>query len=206
MIFSYIIAGLALVGASRAATVNITVGANNSISFDPPSVNASVGDTILFTFMSGNHSVISSSFMYPCFPSGNISSPFFPVTARSTRAYTFRFVVNSTAPIWLHCAQLGHCQSGMVAAVNAPTTGNTFSLYQQIAEGKASAPSPSSSGYPDTYGPPSSEAPNPYGPPSSQALYGLTSPHPSGSGPLLQPQLNRAGPHSPEISRASLRL
>ncbi|KAF9509087.1 hypothetical protein BS47DRAFT_1349680 [Hydnum rufescens UP504] len=164
MIFSYIIAGLALVGASRAATVNITVGANNSISFDP-------------------QSVISSTFMYPCFPSGNISSPFFPVTARSTRAYTFRFIVNSTAPIWLHCAQLGHCQSGMVAAVNAPTTGNTFSLYQQIAEGKASAPSPSSSGYPVTYGPPSSEAPNPYGPPSSQALYGLTSPHPSGSGP-----------------------
>ncbi|KAF9514467.1 hypothetical protein BS47DRAFT_1361680 [Hydnum rufescens UP504] len=154
MVFSYIVAGLALVGASRAATVNIAVGANNAIAYSPPNVTASVGDTVLFTFMTGAHSVFSSTFADPCTPSGNISTPF-------------------------------HCQSGMVAAVNAPTTGNTFALYQafspshrivfqQIAEGKASAPTSSSSGSGVTTATETGN-PNPYGPPPSAPPSGSSS-------------------------------
>jgi len=171
MVFSYIVAGLALVGASRAATVNIAVGANNAIAYSPPNVTASVGDTVLFTFMTGAHSVFSSTFADPCTPSGNISTPFFPVT---TGTATFSFVVNTTDPIWLHCSQVGHCQSGMVAAINAPTTGNTFALFQQIAEGKASAPTSSSSGSGVTTATETGN-PNPYGPPPSAPPSGSSS-------------------------------
>lgn len=32
----------------------------------------------------------------------------------------FTLTINDTNPIWLYCAQVGHCQAGMVAVINPP--------------------------------------------------------------------------------------
>lgn len=55
---------------------------------------------------------------------------------------TFDVQVKDTKPIWVYCKQPGpptHCGQGMVFAANAPTTGNTFTNFQDaaLAIGKA---------------------------------------------------------------------
>ena len=44
--------------------------------------------------------------------------------------------------IWFYCSQVNpktHCNAGMVGAINAPTTGNTFDNFQSNAKGLPSA-------------------------------------------------------------------
>lgn len=47
--------------------------------------------------------------------------------------------VISKDPKWFYCGQPGHCQQGMVFAINPPATGNTFVAFQAAA--KKSTPS-----------------------------------------------------------------
>ncbi|EIW68776.1 hypothetical protein TREMEDRAFT_63235 [Tremella mesenterica DSM 1558] len=120
------------------ATQTIQVGANGALTFTPPSINASVGDTVDFQFVSGDHTVTQSTFAAPCSPMANgFNSGFMP--GSSANPPTFSILVNSTSPIWIYCAQVGHCQQGMVAAINAPSKGNTFTAFQQAAEGKSTS-------------------------------------------------------------------
>jgi hypothetical protein len=68
-----------------------------------------------------NHSVIQSSFANPCHPlNSGFFSGFVP-TKDSPSGTTFTITVNDTSPIWIYCGQTveNHCQSGMVAAINA---------------------------------------------------------------------------------------
>ena len=52
-----------------ATTHTVKVGPpTNPYQFDPSSVNASVGDTILFQFYPRNHSVVKADFQVPCVP------------------------------------------------------------------------------------------------------------------------------------------
>jgi hypothetical protein len=46
---------------------------------------------------------------------------------------TFQITINDTKPVWGYCGQTGHCQQGMVFSVNAPTSGNTFDAFRQLA-------------------------------------------------------------------------
>lgn len=69
-----------------------------------------------------------------------------PVGANDTSDFpTFDIKVNDTAPIWVYCAQTGHCPQGMVFAVNAPASGNTFAKFQAAALATAGSSSVSSS-------------------------------------------------------------
>jgi len=53
-----------------------------------------------------------------------------------TSAPTYQVTVTGTAPMWFYCAQTGHCKSGMVFAINPPTSGDkTFQAYKNIAMG-----------------------------------------------------------------------
>jgi len=56
-----------------------------------------------------------------------------PVAANATEFPQWSFTVkNATAPLWFYCRQVGHCNKGMVFAIN-PTAAKSFSLYQAAA-------------------------------------------------------------------------
>jgi len=131
----------ALVAAVSAADIPITVGANSLLTFTPNQVQANVGDNLVFTFVSKNHTVWLSSFAEPCV-SGGFTNAFFPIsndTAATTGNPTVTIQVTATTPLWMYCAQtipVDHCQMGMVFAVN-PTPAKTFAAFQATAMGLA---------------------------------------------------------------------
>ena len=50
---------------------------------------------------------------------------FVPESSESLEGYTvpeFTITINDTNPVWFYCAQVKHCQTGMVMAVNANST------------------------------------------------------------------------------------
>jgi plastocyanin len=47
-------------------THNVTVGGPQGLSFSPQQLTAAVGDTVIFTFLSQNHTVTQSAFETPC--------------------------------------------------------------------------------------------------------------------------------------------
>lgn len=68
-----------------------------------------------------------------------------PVGDNATEFPTFTVSVNDTKPVWVYCAQANHCTSGMVFAVNAATTGNTFDAFRAKAMGSSSSTPPNTS-------------------------------------------------------------
>ncbi|KII88409.1 hypothetical protein PLICRDRAFT_111045 [Plicaturopsis crispa FD-325 SS-3] len=119
-----------------ASTIDVSVGANGLLRYDPQNVTAAVGDTINFTFHPKNHTVTQSAFAQPCVPlDGGFHSGFMPVAAEGGTLPTFQVTVNDTKPIWVFCGQTGHCGQGMVFSVNAPAdpAPNSFDAFQALA-------------------------------------------------------------------------
>jgi plastocyanin len=88
--------------------------------FVPDTVQAAVGDTIVYEFYPGNHSMAQSTFDAPCLPApGGIFSGFFSPTS-GVDPQVWVVTIKDTNPIWVYCAQVGHCNSGMVMVVNPP--------------------------------------------------------------------------------------
>lgn len=79
-----------------------------------------------------------------------------PVGDNATDFPTFTVPVNDTKPVWVFCAQANHCSSGMVFAVNAPSSGNTFDAFRANAMGSTSSSVP-----PNNVGPSSTGAGTP---------------------------------------------
>ncbi|KAH0536386.1 hypothetical protein FGG08_006736 [Glutinoglossum americanum] len=46
----------------------------------------------------------------------------------------FAVDINDTNPVWLYCAQVGHCQAGMVAVINPPSGGDTLAAFKANAK------------------------------------------------------------------------
>lgn len=75
-------AGTATVGAPPTGTVvgtgathSVTVGGPQGLAFSPSQLNPAVGDTVIFTFLSQNHTATQSAFDTPCQPlSGGMDS------------------------------------------------------------------------------------------------------------------------------------
>jgi plastocyanin len=126
---------------ARSADIAVTVGGKIGdtdtieVAYTPEFVTANVGDTIVFTFKQLNHTVTQSSFDDPCSPlTGGFDSGFVPVATNATEFLTTAtFTVNDTSPVWVYCRQTGHCQKGMVFAIN-PGAGQ-FSTFQARANG-----------------------------------------------------------------------
>jgi plastocyanin len=150
MRFSTIFAAFASVAAvSAQQTFDVLVGANNTLTFQPDTITAAVGDRVAFTFVAKNHTLTQSTFASPC---TNISSPmtgidtgyvFTPTNATSFQQ--FSITVNVSTPLWFYCRQTTHCQKGMVFAIN-PTADKSFGAFQANAMGMGTASSSSSSG------------------------------------------------------------
>jgi plastocyanin len=120
-------------------THTITVGGNGTLTYDPPSIQANVMDTVKFVFTTKNHTITQSSFGNPCRKlsltnpgQAAFDSGFIPGAADGSA--TFSFVVNDTAPIWAYCRQTGHCGQGMVFAVNSDeSSAKNFAAFQTLA-------------------------------------------------------------------------
>ena len=108
----------------------ITVGAAEELAFEPPFVDATVGDIVSFTFHALNHSLTESSLDDPCnaLP-GGFSTGFHQYNAADDSTMEVAFTVNSPAPQYFFCAQsepVPHCDLGMVFAINA---GSSFAPF-----------------------------------------------------------------------------
>ncbi|KAK1226157.1 hypothetical protein PQX77_010868 [Marasmius sp. AFHP31] len=150
MRFFALAAALASASSVAAETFTVVVGGNSSLTYNPTSVKAKVGDTIQFQFVSKNHTVTQSTFAKPCermsTPTEGIDSGYLPVAANATEFPVWSFSLNNdSAPLWFYCAQEPHCSRGMVFAVN-PTADKTFEAFQQTAMGGAAGGAGGASG------------------------------------------------------------
>jgi len=145
MYFSSTLVTLAAVVATATAqegtTIQVTVGKGGLV-YSPNNIRAEVGTNIEFSFFPKNHTVTQSSFADPCHPLENGFFSSFVPTANSPSGSTFTITVKDTKPIWLYCGQGNHCQTGMVAAINAPQTGNTFEAFALLAKNATASTSP----------------------------------------------------------------
>jgi plastocyanin len=130
-------------GAAAQTTHQVTVGQGGLV-FTPNNFTAAVNDLVTFVFYAKNHTVTQSAFAAPCAPLVNTTtnavgfdSGFVPVSANASSNPSWTIKVTDTKPIWFFCRQSTHCQSGMVGAINAPATGNTFDAYLASAKGAA---------------------------------------------------------------------
>jgi plastocyanin len=137
---------LAATPLALAAEILVTVGGTGIIAYSPNTVTANVGDTVVFEFHQKNHTVTQSTFDSPCTPLANgFDSGFVPVAANVTSGFTRAvFTVQDTNPVWAYCRQEGHCQQGMVFAINP---GTQFAAFQSAATGGASSTTTNGTGY-----------------------------------------------------------
>ncbi|KAI1788024.1 hypothetical protein LXA43DRAFT_895337, partial [Ganoderma leucocontextum] len=136
-------------------------GENRALTFEPSNLTALVGEQIMFQFTTENHTATQSSFADPCLSLSQTStigqvgfdSGFtydmlqHARDGERERLPTFMITVNDPVPIWVYCKQTNsksRCQSGMIFAVNAPATSNTFSTFLQNAMGSSTGTSGSS--------------------------------------------------------------
>lgn len=120
-------------------THTVRVGEAGGLTFSPTNVKAAVGDRILFTFASKNHSLTQSSLNSPCSSNGGFDSGFQFVDPGLTSNFPqYEITINSTEAIWAYCAQGQHCANGMVFSVNAADTGDrSFQAFQDRAKATA---------------------------------------------------------------------
>jgi plastocyanin len=113
------------------ATHTVTVGGDLGRAFFPADIQANPGDTILFNFMSQNHTVTQSGFDTPCVPlaggmdSGFMANPDNTIDPPPQVAMQ----LTTTDPLWMYCAQGDHCSVGMVLSIN-PTLEKTHAQFQ----------------------------------------------------------------------------
>ncbi|KAK4445400.1 hypothetical protein QBC34DRAFT_472212 [Podospora aff. communis PSN243] len=94
--------------------------------FVPKTVQASVGDILVFHFEVNNHSVVMGDWSCPCAPvaaPAGFFSGFQPVPeGQKESPNVFRVQINDTKPLVFYCSQNegAHCKQGMAGAVNAP--------------------------------------------------------------------------------------
>ncbi|KAF4342506.1 extracellular serine-rich [Fusarium beomiforme] len=139
---------LALSASTVSAAVHVVKVGENGLNFTPAQTTAKVGDTVEFRFYEGFHSVAQSSFAKPCEPIN--STAFFSGDQNvkdkvSDKVFTIE--VKSEDPIWYYCAVQGHCQGGMVGAINAPTSGaKSFDNFAKAAANADDSSAPKSTG------------------------------------------------------------
>ncbi|CAM1509449.1 Fc.00g031880.m01.CDS01 [Cosmosporella sp. VM-42] len=117
------------------ASHTVTVGGPAGLVYTPDQLNnVPVGDTVVFEFLSMNHTVTQSPFDTPCdalpdgMDSGFMANPNNTVSPPPQIAMQ----VMVATPLWFYCKQNGHCGKGMVFSIN-PTAEKTQAMFQQKA-------------------------------------------------------------------------
>jgi len=149
--------GTAAPPATGSPTVHtVTVGGTGILAFNPPRVDAALGDIVSFVFKAKNHTVTQSTFAAPC---AKVGAPIAGTTAVMDSGFqastdtgptfpTYNVTVQTTSPLWFYCAQGAgaHCAAGMVFAINSvESSANNYAAFVAKAKGGAAASSNSSS-------------------------------------------------------------
>ncbi|OAA66467.1 Cupredoxin [Niveomyces insectorum RCEF 264] len=115
------------VNAVQTVTQTVTAG-------QPETIAANVGDMVIFTFLSQNHTVTQSAFTTPCeLLAGGMDSGFQPNANNSVNPppqVALQVMVDT--PLWFYCRQAGHCGKGMTFSIN-PTANKTQAMFQELA-------------------------------------------------------------------------
>ncbi|KAL8366121.1 hypothetical protein RB595_004748 [Gaeumannomyces hyphopodioides] len=116
------------------ATHQVTVGGPKGLSFEPQELKAAVGDMVVFTFLSQNHTATQSAFDTPCDPLAGGMDSGFQVNANNTMnpPPQVAMQVMVETPLWFYCRQGNHCGNGMVFSIN-PTAAKTHANFQSLA-------------------------------------------------------------------------
>ncbi|KAI7969660.1 hypothetical protein EIK77_005425 [Talaromyces pinophilus] len=120
------------------ATFHVAVGQEDGLTFKPNQLNANIGDTIIFHFRAGNHTLTRSSLEKPCVASGTFDSGFNQYNPTEDNDLILAITVNSLEPQWFFCRQtqpFSHCHAGMVFAINP---GNEMDDFVRNAETQSS--------------------------------------------------------------------
>jgi len=136
-----------------AATHNVTVGGVGGLVYSPESVVAAVGDMVIFTFMSQNHTVTQSAFTEPCKKLATGMDSGFMANVNNTVSPPPQMAMQVTVdtPIWFYCKQKAHCGKGMTFSIN-PTADKTQATFKSmaIAQNGTGAASPITGGAPSS--------------------------------------------------------
>ncbi|KAK3985768.1 Plastocyanin, chloroplastic [Cladorrhinum sp. PSN332] len=116
------------------ATHSVAVGGPKGLVFEPQQISAAVGDTVIFTFLSQNHTATQSAFDTPCDPLAGGMDSGFQANANNTvnPAPQVAMQVMVDTPLWFYCRQGNHCGKGMVFSIN-PTAAKTHAMFQALA-------------------------------------------------------------------------
>ncbi|KAK4226440.1 Plastocyanin, chloroplastic [Podospora fimiseda] len=116
------------------ATHSVTVGGPKGLAFEPQQIQAAVGDTVIFTFLSQNHTATQSAFDTPCDPLAGGMDSGFQANVNNTvnPAPQVAMQVMVDTPLWFYCRQGNHCGKGMVFSIN-PTAAKTHAMFQALA-------------------------------------------------------------------------
>lgn len=119
---------------AAAATHTVVVGGTAGLVYTPNTINAAVGDMVMFQFMSNNHTATQSAFTTPCDAlAGGMDSGFMPnINNTVSPAPAMAMQVTVATPIWFYCKQTGHCGKGMTFSIN-PTANKTQAMFEQMA-------------------------------------------------------------------------
>jgi len=147
----------AQVGANGRPPIPVLVGGPKGIQFEPQEVRAQVGDMIIFTFLSQNHTVTQSAFGTPCSPidqgmdtgfQANANNSVNPPPQIAMQVMVDTPLCESPRPPVLvetpsdpqlpgfYCRQNNHCGKGMVFSVN-PNAEKTHAMFQSLAIAQA---------------------------------------------------------------------
>ncbi|KAF5630560.1 serine-threonine rich protein [Fusarium sp. NRRL 52700] len=113
----------------------VTVGGPGGLVYQPEELdNIPIGDTVVFEFLSQNHTVSQSAFDKPCaLLEGGMDSGFMPNpnnTVSPPPQVAMQVMVDT--PLWFYCKQKGHCGKGMVFSIN-PSAEKTQSKFKEMA-------------------------------------------------------------------------
>lgn len=130
--------------------LQVTVGGSAGLVYSPDTIEAAVGDFVLFKFESQNHTVTQSAFTTPCdaltggMDSGFMANPNntvnpqpmmqMQVTVATPLCKFWPFVVKkiSNFASGFYCRQSGHCGKGMAFSIN-PTANKTQAMFKSMA-------------------------------------------------------------------------
>lgn len=126
--------GTTVVPPGAGATHSVTVGGPQGLAFSPQQIEATVGDTVIFTFLSQNHTATQSAFETPCDPLDGGMDSGFQANANNTidppPKVAMQVMVGT--PLWFYCRQGNHCGKGMVFSIN-PSAEKTHAMFQSLA-------------------------------------------------------------------------
>jgi plastocyanin len=102
--------------------VDVVVGAQGKLAFNPQSVTVLPGTLLRFDFLGRNHTLTQSSLEHPCSNSSRLDTGFNQFNPQNISGkFAVEFWVGSSEPQWFFCAQnlpRSHCAAGMVFSLN----------------------------------------------------------------------------------------